>query len=205
MIDPTLTRRQQEIYEYLLTHSQRFSRPPTLDELCAALGLSSRGSLHKHIQALIDAGLVAPLEGKRRGIRLTKASEPDRQPGLPFFGYIAAGRPIEAIETPEILEVPPWLNTGKTCYILQVKGDSMIEDGIFDGDRVVIEQRSRAENDEIVVALIDGTEATLKRIEQKPGKVILYPANSMMKAQIYEPDQVQIQGVLVGLMRSYRI
>jgi repressor LexA len=199
---PHLTRRQQEIYDYLITHLQEFEHPPTLDELCYELGLSSKGSLHKQIHALIEAGLVEPMNNQRRGIRLTQeaiASEGE----LPMMGFIAAGSPIEAIEQQEYLQVPDALRTNKPCYVLQVRGDSMIEEGILDQDYIVVEQRNRARNGEIVVALVEGSEATLKRIEQRRGKVILHPANSSMQPMQYHPDQVQIQGILVGQMRSY--
>jgi len=201
MIDH-LTRRQQEIYDYLLTNLDKFPHPPTLDELCSALGLSSKGSLHKQIQALIDAGLIEPMNNRRRGIRLTNQGQDDVQ-GLPFLGYIAAGRPIEAIEQQETIEVPDFLHTNRPCYVLQVKGDSMIEEGILDGDQIIIEQRDHARNGEIVVALVDGSDATLKRIEQQPNCVILHPANASMSPMSYAPDQVQIQGILVGQMRRY--
>ena len=202
MTDYHLTRRQQEIYDYLREHLDEFVHPPTLEELCYELGLSSKGSLHKQIQALIDAGLIEPMNNQRRGIRL--ASDTDvAEDELPMLGYIAAGSPIEAIEQQEYLEVPPSLRTQKPCYVLQVRGDSMIDEGILDGDYIVVEQRNRARNGEIVVALVDGSEATLKRIEQQPGKVILHPANSRLKPMRFRPDQVEIQGVLVGQMRSY--
>nr|WP_305792730.1 transcriptional repressor LexA [Sedimenticola hydrogenitrophicus] len=197
-----LTRRQQEIYDYLQDNLDKFPHPPTLDELCSALGLSSKGSLHKQIQALIDAGLIEPMNNRRRGIRLAGEGQ-DEMEGLPFLGYIAAGRPIEAVEQHERVQVPDFLHSGRPCYVLQVKGDSMIEEGILDGDQIVIEQRDHARNGEIVVALVDGSDATLKRIEQKPGCVILHPANSTMSPMTYAPDQVRIQGILVGQMRRY--
>lgn len=197
-----LTRRQKEIYDFLIDHYESFSAAPTLDELCNALGVKSRGSLHKHIQALTEAGLLEPADRKQRGIRLAKPPATDDE--LPFLGFIAAGKPIEAIELPETVEVPSMLKTERQCYVLQIRGDSMIDDGIFDGDWVVIEKREVARNGEIVVALIDNQEATLKRIEQCPNEVILYPANTTMKPMHFRPDQVQIQGVVVGQMRTYR-
>ncbi len=203
---PSLTRRQQEIYEYLLTHLHEFPHPPTLNELCEALGLSSRGSLHKQLQALIKEGLIEPMNNQRRGVRLAQAPEEEISPDnneLPLYGRIAAGQPIEAIANPETITVPPPLRTENPCYVLEVKGDSMIEEGILDGDWVVIEQRDTARNGEIVVALVDGEEATLKRIQQQQGKVTLHPANSSMQPMSFLPEQVQIQGVLVGQMRSY--
>jgi repressor LexA len=198
----SLTRRQQEIYDYLSEHMQEQQQAPTLTELCDAFGLKSRGSMHKQVQALIDAGLVEPMNNLRRGIRLVENEENEND--LPMMGFIAAGRPIEAIENPQAMQVPPSLRSDKPCYVLQVKGDSMIDEGILDGDWVVIEQKDTARNGEIVVALVEGSDATLKRIEQKPGEVILHPANAEMSPMHYLPDQVQIQGVLVGQMRSYR-
>jgi repressor LexA len=202
----TLTRRQQEIYDYLREHLDEFPHPPTLDELCDALGLSSRGSLHKQIQALIEAGLVEPMNNLRRGIRLAEAAEEDHVPdadALPLYGYIAAGQPIEAIRNPETIAVPAQLRTSNPCYVLEVRGDSMIEEGILDGDWVVIEHREQARNGEIVVALIDDSEATLKRLEKRSNEVVLHPANSSLAAMRYRPEQVRIQGVLVGQMRRY--
>jgi repressor LexA len=177
--------------------------------LCDALGLKSRGSLHKQIGALVEAGLVEPMNNLRRGIRLSddvmehEDNAANDELALPLYGRIAAGRPIEAIANQETIQVPPSLRTTRPCYVLEVKGDSMIEEGILDGDWVVIEQRDHARNGEIVVALVDGEEATLKRIEQTPGQIILHPANSSMQPMRYLPEQVQIQGVLVGQMRSY--
>ncbi|MCP4286950.1 MAG: transcriptional repressor LexA [Gammaproteobacteria bacterium] len=196
----SLTRRQQEIFDFLCQHSDEFAHPPTLDELCSALGLSSKGSLHKQIQALIDAGLVEPMNNQRRGVRVIREGDDST---LPILGYIAAGQPIEAIEQQETVQVPELLRTDKPCYVLQVRGDSMIDEGILDGDHIVVEQRDQARNGDIVVALIDGTDATLKRIEQKPGEVVLHPANSSMSPMHFSPDQVIVQGILVGQMRRY--
>ena len=196
-----LTRRQQALYDYLKDHFNASDEAPSLDELCAALGLSSRGSLHKHLQALVEAELVEPLKGKHRGIRL-RHLEPEED-GLPLLGTIAAGQPIEALPQPEYMKVPDQLRTNRSCYVLRVKGDSMIEAGILDGDYVVIEQRDAARNGEIVVALVNNHEVTLKRIEQRPGKVILHPENTALKPFTYSPEDVRIQGVVVGQMRRY--
>ncbi|MCX7098519.1 MAG: transcriptional repressor LexA [Methylococcales bacterium] len=203
-----LTRRQREIFNFLRDNTGGFAYPPSLDELCAALGMASRGSLYKHIMALIEAGLVEPFTGnKQGGVRLCAAAQIDGdnpEQGLPFIGIIAAGKPIEALATTDYMTVPDALKTNKPCYVLQVKGDSMIDAGIFDGDWVVIEQRDYANNGEIVVALIEDAEATLKYIEQSATQVLLLPANTTMTALSYRPEQVKIQGVLVGQMRSYR-
>lgn len=205
-METNLTRRQQEIYDYLVENLPRLPHPPTLDELCAALGLKSRGSLHKQVQALIEAGLVEPMNNLRRGIRLTEVQEElagSDTDELPLYGSIAAGRPIEAIAGGETLAVPPQLRTPNPCYVLEVRGDSMIDEGILDGDWVVIEQRDQARNGEIVVALVNEEEATLKRLEKKSDEVVLHPANSAMQAMHFHPSQVRIQGVLVGQMRRY--
>ena len=204
----TLTRKQQEIFDFLVQNQHSFRHPPTLEELCSSLGVSSRGSLHAHIKALIDANLIESPERKQRGIRLTDYAKQiiggsDNEGSLPFVGSIAAGRPIEAVETISYMAIPDQLRTQKPCYVLKIKGDSMIEEGIFDGDWVVIEQRSYARNGEIVVALINKSEATLKFIEQYPHETLLIPANAKMEAMRYKPEQVEIQGVLVGQMRSY--
>ncbi|MBV2092243.1 MAG: transcriptional repressor LexA [Candidatus Thiodiazotropha sp. (ex Ctena orbiculata)] len=196
-----LTRRQQQIYDILRSDADMMQRPPTYDELCHRLGLSSRGSLHKHIQALVMAGLVEPMAGKQRGIRLVSAEQQEQ--GIPMLGRIAAGYPIEAVEQTEKISVPDAMAGSKPRYALQVSGDSMIDEGIFDGDYVVIEQSAAADNGDIVVALIDQQETTLKRIEQKPGKIILHPANAAMSPMIYKADQIQIQGILRGLIRYY--
>ena len=199
--EDTLTRRQRELLGALRDWPAD-APAPTLDELCTALGLRSRGSLHKQLQALVAAGLAEPMEGQRRGVRLTAAALDD--PGtLPLLGRIAAGRPIEAVSRDERIAVPPQLRGRGECYVLEVRGDSMADDGILDGDWVVVEQRSHARNGELVVALVDGEEATLKRIEQRPGRVLLHPANAAYQPLALEPDRVTVQGVVVGQMRRY--
>jgi repressor LexA len=199
----SLTRRQRDLHAYLETREADGLPPPTLDDLCRAMGVTSRGSMHKHVQGLVEAGLVEPMDGRHRGVRLRPRAEPGSPGNLPLLGYIAAGRPIEALENPEQVEVPQRLRGRAPCFVLQVRGDSMVEAGILDGDWVVVEARDHARNGEIVVALIDDAEATLKRIEQRPGRVILHPANRALEALEYPPDRVRIQGVLVGQMRAY--
>jgi repressor LexA len=163
--------------------------------------------MHYQIKALIEAGLIQSPERKQRGIRLTQqasvTSSNEATNQLPYAGVIAAGRPIEAIETISFMHIPEQIRTDNPCYVLKVKGDSMQEEGILDGDWVIIEKRNHARNGEIVVALVENSEATLKFIQQKPNEILLIPANSSMQTMRYLPHQVQIQGVLVGQMRSY--
>lgn len=196
-----LTRRQQDIYDYLHDNAGSFAHPPTYDELCHALGLRSRGSLHKHVQVLVDAGLVEPMAG-RQGIRLVEQASSEE--GIPHLGAIAAGRPIEVVAQPDRLSVPDFLLTQSPCYALTVKGESMTGIGIMDGDLVIIERRDTARDGEIVVALINGEEATLKRLKnEQNGSVTLSPENRALTAMSYPAEQVQIQGVLVSLLRRY--
>jgi repressor LexA len=176
---------------------------PTLTELCDSLGLKSRGSLHKHVQALVRAGLVNPMEGLHRGVQLRVHQLPTDTRRIPLLGKIAAGRPMEALPETEFFDVPAALTSQRQCYALRVSGDSMVEAGILDGDWVVVESRSHARDGEIVVALVHDDEVTLKRIRQNPNRVTLIPANSTMESMDYQIDTVQIQGVVVGLMRSY--
>ena len=203
MAERDLTQRQHEVYRRLVDRHRAGAPPPSLTELCEGLGVRSRGSMHKHVQALVAADLVEPMEHRQRGVHLTARALAGSE-GLPLLGRIAAGRPIEAIETPEHIEVPAWLRGRGECYVLEVEGDSMVEDGILDGDWVVIERRNTARNGEVVVALIDESEATLKRIEQKQGQCVLIPANRRLAPMTYHPDRVRIQGIVIGQLRSYR-
>ena len=196
-----LTRRQKEILAGLREEAELTNSPPRLDAACARLGLRSRATLRRHLRALAAAGYVEPLGSGRGDIRLTHKSF--GEDALPFLGKIAAGRQIEAVAQSEMMRVPAPLRSRRPCYVLQVTGESMREAGILDGDYVVIEQRSTARNGDIVVALVRGEDTTLKRILQEPGRVILKPANQAMEPLEFTPDEVEIQGVLVGLMRRY--
>jgi len=196
-----LTPRQKRIFDLLKEHAAN-DHAPSLRELCAQLGLRSAGSLHKHIKGLVEAGLVAPSQGRGRGIYLTAEAMAEID-SLPLLGRIAAGRPIEAIGGDQRVQVPLALRGKGECYVLEVRGDSMIDEGILDGDWVVVEHREQARNGELVVALIDDAEATLKRLEQRSDAVILHAANPAYEPLRYEPRRVRIQGVVVGQMRRY--
>lgn len=204
MDEASLTRRQREILDFLRAKASEFDHPPTLDELAIALGVRSRGSLHKQIRALADAGFVEPMNRLRRGVRLSDRAQSPPPGTLPLLGRIAAGHPIEALSDEQHIEVPSMLRTRADCFVLQVQGDSMIEDGILDGDWVVVEPREHARNGEVVVVLVDEAEATVKRLLQRPDAVVLIPANGTMEPMSFSPDRVRIQGVVVGQMRAYR-
>ena len=204
MNDAYLTRRQADVLAWLEEHRRRGGRPPTLDEICRGLRLRSRGSLHKHVHALVEAGFVEPMRGLRRGVRLRDRAAAGE---VPLAGTIVAGRPIEAVEVAESFEVPSVLRSDGPCFALRVRGDSMIGDGILDGDIVIVEPREEARDGEIVVAVIDGAEATLKRLrvlQGPPPAIELRAANPHMETLRYAPDRVRVTGVVTGQMRSYR-
>ena len=201
----SLTPGQRQLHQHLCARQSNGADPATLDQLCAELGLTSRGSLHKQVSALISAGLVEPMDGKQRGVRLRPPSPAgDSDEGtLPLLGRIAAGKPIEAIGSDERIAVPEQMRPRGAGYVLQVRGESMRDIGVLDGDLVVIESRDQARSGEIVVALIDGEAATLKRLRPRSGWIELESENPDHPTQRYASDRVQIQGVLVGLMRRY--
>jgi len=159
--------------------------------------------MHKQIAALITAGLIEPMARKHRGVRLLALPEEGAR-RVPLLGVIAAGHPIEALAQSEALSLPESLVPAPGCYALAVRGDSMRDIGILDGDTVVVEPRHSARNGEVVVALIDGAHATLKRIEQLPGEVRLHAENPAHPIQRYRPDQITIQGIVVAQFRRYR-
>ncbi|MCB1633067.1 MAG: transcriptional repressor LexA [Xanthomonadales bacterium] len=200
--DAALTRAQHRLLSALRQWQEDGGNPPTLAQLCDYLGLRSKGSMHKQVQALVDAGLVEPMAGLARGVRLTAAAQ-DARPTLPLLGRIAAGRPIEATFDSERIDIPPSLCPRGHAYVLEVRGESMIDAGILDGDRVIIDADRQARRGDIVVALIDGREATLKRLGRVGPPLVLEAANPNYPAQILDPARVQFQGVLHALWRQY--
>jgi repressor LexA len=199
-----LTDRQKQVYDYLRDYAREHGRTPKLREIADFLGIRSRGSVHRYVQALVQAGLIDIEPERARGIRLLQEAEPGNRYTLPLLGRIAAGLPIEAIPDQEEIDLSEFF-IRPNRFVLKVTGDSMIEAGILDGDMVVVEQASTARDGDIVVALIDREEATLKTFRRNPDKSIsLVPSNSSMKTMRYAAERVQIQGIVVGQMRSYR-
>lgn len=201
----TLYKRQKELVDYLNQYIQKYGYSPTLTEIAEAMGLSSLATVHEHLAALEKKGIIRKFEGQVRGLELVDAfaGKALEAVELPVIGKIAAGKPIEAIENNErtVMVSPDMVSKNKRTFVLQVKGDSMIEAGIHSGDHVVIEQRETAEQGEIVVALIDGEFATLKRYYKENGRIKLVPANSTMDP--FYPENCIIQGVVKGLIRKY--
>jgi len=198
-----LTRRQREIYDFICRFVEDNGYSPSLEEIGAGFGLSSVATVHKHVQHLVEKGFLRKAWNRSRSVEPVEADAPDAV-ALPLLGVVAAGQPIESVEVPESIDVPRELVPRRgESYVLRVRGDSMIDEQIRDGDYVVIESRSQARNGETVVALIRGVETTLKKLQRRGRKVILQPANPEMKPLEVPAGQVQIQGVVRGLLRRY--
>ncbi|WP_455384237.1 transcriptional repressor LexA [Acidihalobacter prosperus] len=192
--------RQAEILKVIRDYLRVHGCSPTLAEIGDALGLE-KNTVHYHVKAMLRSGLLERSPGWR-GLRLPRDEEDSST--LPLVGRIAAGRPIEAIPGQDAIDLSALL-LGPGRYALEVKGDSMIDAGIFDGDYVVLERRDVAQDGDIVAALIDDEEATLKRFRRTTGgEVLLLPENADMAPLHYAPERVRIQGVLVAQLRRYR-
>jgi len=204
-----LTDRQRQTLNFIRSFIDENGYPPKLKEIGNHLGITSRGTVHRYIRALEDENLIRVSTGRSRGIELidTGRSEDkdtsDHDNTLPVAGTIAAGLPIEAIEDQETINLNEFfVRPGR--FVLRVQGDSMIEDGIFDGDMVIMESCQTARDNEIVIALIDQDEATLKRIKNnQDGSITLIPANASLQPFRYSADRVTIQGRIVGQFRAY--
>ena len=201
----TLYRRQKQILRFIKEYIDKYGYSPTLGEIADAMGVSSLATVHEHLQALISKGVIKKYDGAVRGIEVIEQEGwAPREIELPVLGFIAAGQPIMAYTDPNatIGVSPTLLSSKKKSYVLQVKGDSMIEDGILDGDFVIIEEQNTAHDGDIVVALLENGLATLKRFFREPNRIRLEPANSTMQP-IYTTD-VQIQGKCVGVIRRFQ-
>lgn len=204
-----LYRKERQVLEFLVQFQNKNAYAPTLREIADATGHRSVSTIHVILRNLVDKGYVQKVDGNARVLKIKDENVISTFMGvapsveLPLMGYIAAGKPLEPhIDPNATFQVSASMLSGsKTAYVLQVKGESMIEDGIMEGDFVVIEKVNEAVNGEIVVALVDDNLATLKRFYREGGKVILKPANSTMDP-IY-PVNVKIQGRVVGLVRKY--
>ncbi len=198
------TDRDREIYDFVRAYVARHGYAPKLREIGQATGIRSRGTVHRHLRALESEGLLAIEPDVARGARLKGRASAAPSYTLPLLGRIAAGQPIEAIEGQDEIDLSEFF-VNRSRFVLRVQGDSMIEDGILDGDMVIVEKRETADNGEIVVALIDGLEATLKRLQKnRDGSVTLHPANSRLSPLRLSAARVRVQGVVVGQFRSYR-
>ncbi len=196
-----LAPRARDTYEFIRHFFARHGRAPLLTEIAAGLGIRSKGTAHRYVQALAEAGLIERRRGRHRGIRLREHTSATT---LPLLGRIAAGRPIEAIPDEDCVDLSQFF-MGPGRFILRVQGDSMVEAGILDGDMVVVERCETPADGDIVVALIDNEEATLKYLRRnRDGSITLVPANARLAPVTYNAERLRIQGVVVGQLRSYR-
>ena len=205
-----LTHQQEKLLQFISDFQNKSNVTPSFDEMKDGLGLKSKSGIHRILSALEERGYIRKLNNRARAIEIikfpnnkTEYSNSNSIP-IPILGKIAAGHPIEAIsDNTNYLDIPQSLLGKGEYFLLEVEGDSMINAGIFDGDQVIIEKRIDAKNGEIVVALIDNNEATLKRIYKRGQQLALQPENPDFKTVIYGPDRVQIQGILKQLIRKY--
>ncbi len=205
----TLYRRQKQIVGFIKQYIDKYGYSPTLGEIAEAIGVSSLATVHEHLGALVKKGVIKKFEGAVRGIELLDQKMSNALAGieLPILGYIAAGQPIMAYTDPDAsVKVTSGMLSGKKrSYVLQVKGDSMIEDGILDGDYVIIEEQNDAIDGDIVVALLDNGLATLKRFFRELNRIRLEPANaSLSPIYVDDPDSLRIQGKCVGVIRRFQ-
>jgi repressor LexA len=198
-----LTKRQREILDYLNEFIQQHGYAPSLEEVGRRFGLSSLATVHKHLTNLQEKGFIKRAWNRSRSVEVIPTRSGGRAVELPLLGYVAAGAPIEAIATAETIAVPEDLVSRRDTYVLRVRGDSMIDEQIRDGDYVIVEDRKTATDGEMVIALVGGSDVTLKKLYRDNGRVRLQPANPAMQPLVVDPDHVQVQGVVVGVMRKY--
>ena len=207
-----LTKKQKELLEYVNSFINTNKMSPSYDEIREAMNLKSKSGIHRIVSALEERGFIRKLANRARAIEVLKNPDKinnnitsiDTNIEIPLCGKIAAGTPIEAISNVEkMIKVPKDIIGNSECFALEVSGDSMIEAGILDKDVAIIEKKAIANEGNIVVALIRNEEATLKIFTNNQKNIILKPANENYDIQTYNPNEVKIQGILVGLIRKY--
>ena len=219
-----LTIKQRELLNFLQDYEHKHQASPSFDEMRQAIGLASKSGIHRLISGLEERGFIRRLANRARAIEIIRNEnttleinqktntniihapfQTSSQIELPMLGRIAAGTPIEAISDPSsFLSIPSSMIESGEHYALEIVGDSMIDAGIHDGDTVIIRKTEQALNGDIVVALVDGHEATLKKFKRESGRVALEAANPQYETRYFTNNQVQIQGKLSGLIRKYR-
>ena len=200
-----LTKRQREILNYLTAHTEHHGYAPSFEEIAEHFHFSSLATVHEHLSNLERKGYIRRTYNESRAIEILPSDAVGRAIELPLLGAVAAGVPIEAVDHNETITVPETLiRRSGDHYVLRVRGNSMIDEQICDGDYVVVNERPRADNGETVIALIDGTSATVKKFyRERDGRVRLQPANETMAPIYVNENDVRIQGVVVGVMRRY--
>ena len=203
-----LTKQQNKLFNFLKIKIQKTNISPSFEEMKVAMGLKSKSGIQRLIDGLVERGFIEKKDNKKRAINIVKnivSKKNNDLISLPLLGNVAAGNPIEAIEnTDEKIQIPiNLISLNKKNYVLKVNGDSMINKGIVDGDKAIIECCNDAENGDIVVALINNNEVTLKKLKKDKDKIYLIPANDNYKIQSFSSDEIKIQGKLKGIIRSY--
>ena len=199
-----LTKRQKEILDFVSEFIDQNGYSPSMEEIAEYFHFASLNAVFKHLEALESRGHLHRDSNRARSIQLSQPAVPVSVKNLPLYGYIAAGQPIEAVSAPEVLPIPEdFLPRRGDYYVLRVKGESMIEEHIQDGDYVVIESRKTASPGDTVVALVDDENVTLKKFFPEGGRVRLQPANQSLEPIVLDGTRVKIQGVVVSVMRKY--
>lgn len=204
-----ITRRQREVYDFLQNFIEEHGYSPSFEEIGAGLGLSSLATVHKHLNNLQEKGLLKRDYNRSRSIDVVKIRSRSKPPAapppeltLPLLGTIAAGRPLEAVENPESISLGDFTGA-KDVYVLQVKGESMQDEHIVDGDYVLVEKTTSVRDGEIAVALVSNYETTLKRLHREGETIRLQPSNATMKPIIVPAADVEVQGRVIGVLRKY--
>ena len=200
-----LTKRQREILDFLTNYSEAFGYAPSFEEIAAQFNYNSLATVHEHLTNLERKGYIKRAYNESRAIEIMPSEANPRALELPLLGQVAAGVPIEALPDNETITVPDsMIGRGGNHYALRVRGQSMIDEQIRDGDVVVVNERQRADNGEMVIALVGGTSATVKRYyRERDGRIRLQPANETMQPMYVHENDITIQGVVVGVLRRY--
>ena len=200
-----LTKRQKEILDYITGFIEDQGYAPSFEEIAKAFGYSSLATVHEHLSNLERKGYIRKSYNESRSIETVPEDGSASAIGLPLLGAVAAGLPIEAVQDQESLSVPvDMVRPGKDNFVLRVQGDSMIDEQIRDGDYIVVSSQSTASDGEVVVALVGGESATVKKLYREPGnRVRLQPANPAMSPMLFDANEVDVQGVVVGLIRRF--
>lgn len=198
-----LTKRQKEIFDFICESIERDGYAPSLEEIGRQFGLASVATVHKHVQNLVEKGLLRKAWNRSRSIEVVRDGADADCVHVPMLGTVAAGAPIEAIANSDSIPVPVDIVGSKRAFALRVQGDSMIDDHICDGDVVLLESREVPRQGETVVALIRREECTLKRFHRDGGKVTLRPSNPDLSPMEFPAEDVEVQGVVIGLLRRF--
>jgi repressor LexA len=198
-----LTKRQREILDFIQRFIAENQYSPSIQEIGKHFGLTSTATIHKHLQNLKDKKMIRRIPNRSRSLELPAPRHKSTSQEVPLLGTIAAGQPIETFSVEESIQIPSDMLGRRKTYVLRVRGDSMIDDHIKDGDYVIVDETHEAKDGETVVALVGTDQVTLKRFYRDGGKIRLQPANPNVKPILVSPDEVRIQGVVIGILRKF--